>query len=248
MPPALPDFASRDLRWCQGNLQYFRLVHLPKLPTSRFNIMFAIQMFIGVAGLVTFIALAAVTAVLWPEDVAFPAISTAALYATWLLMYFTPKLAGLADAMLRSAKRYGGLARLLIGGLFETIFTFMLVPISVVGQTIFMLALAFGQTVVWDAPHRDRDGLAWSEAFTGLWPHTLFGLALLLLLAVGAPRAIPWFLPFLAGLLLSIPFAVATASPRLASLAARWRLCAIPEEFDTPAEIKAILSPAARAT
>ena len=28
-PPALPDFASRDLRWCQGNLQYLKSVGLP---------------------------------------------------------------------------------------------------------------------------------------------------------------------------------------------------------------------------
>jgi len=162
-------------------------------------------------------------------------------------MYFTPKLAGLLDAILRSAKRYGGAARLLIGGLVETLFTFILVPISMVGQTLFMIALLFGRTMAWNAQRRDRYRLAWSEAFASLWPHTTFGLALLLLLALGAPRTIPWFLPFLTGLVLAVPFAVATASPKLGALAAKWKLCAIPEEFETAAEIAAILPPPVRA-
>jgi membrane glycosyltransferase len=246
MPPALPDFAVRDLRWCQGNLQYFKLIHLPRLPTSRFNILFAIQMFIGVAGLVLFIVLAAVTAVAWPAETTFPTGSALAFYITWLVMYFTPKLAGLADAILRSAGRYGGTTRLLIGGVVETIFTFLLVPISLVGQSLFMVALLFGRTIAWNAQRRDRYRLAWREAFAVLWPQTLFGAAMLVLLVVGAPGAIPWFLPFLAGLVLAVPFAVATASPELGALAATWRLCAIPEEFETLTEIAAILPPPAR--
>lgn len=35
-PPTLPEFIRRDLRWCQGNMQYFRLLGLPGLlPVSR---------------------------------------------------------------------------------------------------------------------------------------------------------------------------------------------------------------------
>jgi len=241
-PPALPDFMVRDLRWCQGNLQYFKLVGLPKLPASRFNILFAIQMFIGVAGLILFVLLAAISAVLWPSSVAFPVVSALAFYLVWLFLYFAPKFAGVADAIIRSPRHYGGIGRLLGGGLLETVFTFMLVPISMVGQTIFMVALAFGKMVHWDAQRRDRYRLAWSEAFKVLWPHTLFGLAILALLVIGNPSAIPWFLPFLTGLVLSIPFAVFTASPELGAWAAKAKLCAIPEEFETLPEIAALES------
>ncbi len=239
-PPALPDFMVRDLRWCQGNLQYFKLVGLPKLPTSKFNILFAIQMFIGVAGLILFIVLAAISAVLWPAAVAFPAASALGLYLVWLLMYFTPKFAGLADAIIRSPKHYGGIGPLFLGGALETIFTFLLVPISMVGQTIFMVALAFGKMVHWDAQRRDRYRLQWSEAFKVLWPHTLFGASIFLLLLIGNPAAIPWFLPFLAGLLLSVPFAVFSASPELGAWGVQTKLCGIPEEFDTLPEIAAL--------
>lgn len=242
-PPALPDFMVRDLRWCQGNLQYFNLISLPKLPTGKFNILFAIQMFVGVAGLILFITLAAISAVLWPSNVAFPAASALGLYLLWLFMYFTPKFTGLADAIIRSPRHYGGIGRLLVGGVVETIFTLMLVPISMVGQTIFMVLLTFGKMVHWDAQRRDRYRLAWTEAAKVLWPHMLFGFSIFTLLAIGSPAAIPWFLPFLAGLLLSVPFAVFTASPELGAWGVRTKLCGIPEEFETPPEIVAISEP-----
>jgi membrane glycosyltransferase len=48
-------------------------------------------------------------------------------------------------------------------------------------------------------------------------------------------------LPFIAGPLLSIPFAVWTTSPELGALAEGHRFCGIPEEFDLPRELAAIL-------
>jgi membrane glycosyltransferase len=47
-PPRLPDFIRRDLRWCQGNLQYLRLVGRPGLlPMGRFQLCNAIAMYLG---------------------------------------------------------------------------------------------------------------------------------------------------------------------------------------------------------
>lgn len=240
-PPALPDFAVRDLRWCQGNLQYFKLVNLPKLPTSRFNILFAIQMFVGVAAFILFIVLTALACVMWPVGVPFATSSALGLYLLYIFMFLTPKIAGLLDAILRSSARYGGTAWLLIGGLVDTIFGFLLTSISMVGQAMFMAALVFGRSVRWDGQRRDRYRLAWSEAARMFWPHTLFGWAVFALLASGAPGAIVWFLPFIAGPMLAIPFAVLTTDQRLSAFAERTKLCAIPEEFDMPPELARIL-------
>jgi membrane glycosyltransferase len=107
-----------------------------------------------------------------------------------------------------------------------------------------MIGLLFGRRIGWDGQRRDDHRVPWAEAALGLWPQTALGCALLLLLAVAAPGAIPWFLPFLAGLVLAIPFAVLTSSPALGDLAARWRLCAIPEEFAMPPEIARLRRPA----
>jgi membrane glycosyltransferase len=243
-PPALPDFARRDLRWCQGNLQYLRLVGLPALfPTSRMQIAFAIQMFLVSPAILLFVILAALAAALLPPGAAFPAGSTFAFYLAFVAMYLSPKFFGMADALLRARPRYGGALRILIGGIAETVFTFLLVPVSMFNQTLFMTGLVFGRKTGWEVQQRDGYRVPWADAARGLWPATLFGLLVIAFLAFMAPAAIPWFLPFLGGLVLSIPFAVLTSLPEVGAAAVHWRLCAIPEEFETPAEISALLAP-----
>ncbi len=57
-PPDLLEFMRRDSRWCQGNLQYFRLIGLPGLkPVSRVQLLWAILMFLGVPAGTMFAAL-----------------------------------------------------------------------------------------------------------------------------------------------------------------------------------------------
>ncbi len=47
-PPTLLEFIRRDLRWCQGNMQYWRFLSLPDLrAVSRYQLALAIFMFIG---------------------------------------------------------------------------------------------------------------------------------------------------------------------------------------------------------
>ncbi len=241
MPPAMPDFAIRDLRWCQGNLQYLKLLDLPRLPMSQFNILFALQMFIGVAAFIVFVVFAVIACLLWPDGIEFPTGSALTLYILWIVMSFMPKIAGVLDAALRGAERYGGRLRLLLGSIVEAVFAFLLGSVSMLGQTIFMAGLLFGKKITWDGQRRDRYRLSWGEAAKVFWPHTLFGFVLLAVLAVGAPGAIIWFMPFLAGLLLAIPFAVVTALPELGAVAARYRFCGIPEEFDMPRDLAKIL-------
>jgi membrane glycosyltransferase len=48
-PPTALEFVRRDVRWCQGNMQYWRLLDLPGLLfMSRFQLAWAILMFLGV--------------------------------------------------------------------------------------------------------------------------------------------------------------------------------------------------------
>ncbi|HET6198016.1 MAG TPA: glucans biosynthesis glucosyltransferase MdoH, partial [Acetobacteraceae bacterium] len=47
-PPSLPDFIKRDLRWCQGNMQYLRLIgRLGLKPMGRFQLVNAVFMYLG---------------------------------------------------------------------------------------------------------------------------------------------------------------------------------------------------------
>ena len=47
-PPTLVEFIRRDLRWCQGNMQYRHFLQMPGLrPVSRYQLGLAILMFIA---------------------------------------------------------------------------------------------------------------------------------------------------------------------------------------------------------
>ena len=48
-PPTILEFSRRDVRWCQGNMQYLNLFDVKGLlPMSRFQLAWAVMMFIGV--------------------------------------------------------------------------------------------------------------------------------------------------------------------------------------------------------
>jgi membrane glycosyltransferase len=240
-PPALPDFIRRNSRWCLGNFQNLRLVGAPGLvPTSRFHLAFMAQKFFGAAAITVFALLAAVAAATWPSSVEFPSNSALALYLVVFILFFSPRLISLADSALRERERYGGLAWLLLGGMVEIVFTLLLTPLSMFAVTCFIIAMFSNRIVGWNGQRRDSYRINWANALRDQWPPTLFGATFLVVLAITTPGAIAWFLPFLTGLLLAVPFEVLTSSGALGAWAVRRKLCGIPEDFDPPAEIVAI--------
>lgn len=245
-PPTVLDFLHRHLRWCRGNLQYMKLRHEPGMLQAKpthFYLWLALELFFSMGGMVLFVTLAALAAASWPAETAFPVVSAAALYATWLGIYFMPKIVGTLDAFLFSPHRYGGRARLLLSSGIEALSTFILTPVANLTSSIFMLGLIFGRDnkVNWDGQRRECYSVPWNVAARALWPVTAFGVVLLAFLATTAPGAIVWFLPFAAGLLLAIPYTVVTSWPGLGALAAHWKILALPEEVETPAELAAVL-------
>jgi membrane glycosyltransferase len=240
-PPTIFEFSTRDLRWCQGNMQYFKLLNLAGLlPMSRFQLAWAILMFIGVPAMTGMIALAPLKAL--DGDGPFPAGAAIGLYLTFLAMYLSPKLAGLLDILLTpgGVARYGGLGRFLASAAIEVVFSFLLGAVTTFRLTLFMIGLVFGRSVVWNGQARDAHGVAWSTAMRGLWAPFLFGLAVCGALAVLAPAALLWSLPLTLGYLVAFPFAVVTAAPALGRWFTARGLCAIPEEFETPSEIRSL--------
>ncbi|HUA51169.1 MAG TPA: glucans biosynthesis glucosyltransferase MdoH [Candidatus Sulfotelmatobacter sp.] len=241
-PPTLPDYLQRNDRWCQGNIQNLRLFDLPGISLlSRFHLGFMAQKFIGAAAMLAFVTLAALACVLWPAEIAVPTRGFGALYALWLVLYFSPKLLGVTDALLREKTRYGGAGRLLLGALIETMFILLLAPVSSFAAAHSLIMLALGHSVSWGGQQRDGHRITWRGAWRSLWLPSAYGFGLLALLAFGAPGALAWFLPYLAGLVLAVPGAVLTASPALGAWLARHRLCATPEELAPPPEVAAVL-------
>jgi membrane glycosyltransferase len=243
-PPTLLEFTRRDLRWCQGNMQYFRLLGLKGIqPMSRFQLIWAISMFIGLPAWTAIIALAAIKPLDGEPTALFPAASALGLYSVFMLFYLAPKLAGFVDiALTRGAlARYGGGARFAAGAVTEILFSFLISAATTLRTSLFMVGLLFGKAVVWNGQARDAHALSWGTAARGMWPQTAFGVVLLAFALALAPGVILWSLPLTLGYFLAIPFAVATADPRFGAFLARTGLCAIPEEIETPAIIATLL-------
>ena len=243
-PPTMLDFLTRDGRWCQGNLQYVRLLGLPGLlPMSRFQLVWAILMFAGLPAWTVMIALLPLAARHFQSVAEFPVTLAKGLYVAFLLMYLAPKMTGLIDAVLTKGEvaRFGGPARFALSAAVELVFSFLQGAVSTIRTTIFMAGLLIlGRSVEWGGQSRDACGISWRTAIDQLWPQTLLGGLICGALWVISPVTLLWSLPLTAGYLLAVPFCVLTAGPRVGVWMKRTGLAGIPEDFEMPAELKAI--------
>jgi membrane glycosyltransferase len=237
-PPTLIEFLRRDLRWCQGNLQYLKLLHLPGLPfVSRYQLVFAILMFLGSPGWIGVLTLGALAVAISPDPAAFVRPDAGlALLAAVVLMWFAPKLATALDVMLRPTERarFGGGLRFLSGLAVEALFTLVLLPTMWLRHTLFMGGLPFGRAIGWIGQVREDHYVPLSDAIRHLWPHAAVGGGVIALLAATCPAAVPWAMVLAAGLCLAIPFATVTSSPRIGALLAKIGIGRLPEEVDPP--------------
>ncbi len=242
-PPTVVEFMARDTRWCQGNMQYGQLVGLKGLKTmSRFQLIWAMLMFLAIPASTVIIALLPALAADAATVADFPVAFAAGLYLTFLAMYLSPKIAGLLDVMLSKGgvARYGGWLRFTAGAVVELVFSFLQGAVSTIRTSIFMIGLLFGVRVRWSGQTRDAHGLPLLTATKAMWPQLVFGALVCGALYWVNPQTLLWSLPLTAGYLLAVPFASITASPTLGRVFAWLRLCGTPEEFDTPAEVRAL--------
>ncbi len=251
-PPTLLEFTRRDLRWCQGNMQYWHFLRMPGLkPVSRYQLAFAILMFIGSPAWMGMLLIGSAAVARAPTPGDFMRWDAGiAILALVLAMWFAPNIATLIDVVTRPSLRrmFGGGIRFTASVAITVVFVVLLAPIQWASHTVFFARLLCGRTVGWGAQARDDHEVPWALAFHNLWPQTLFGLAPVLLLALTAPAALPWALFIAAGPLLSIPLAVVTASPAVGRTLIALGLDRLPEETAPPAELLALGLPAIEMT
>jgi membrane glycosyltransferase len=250
-PPTLIEFIRRDLRWCQGNMQYWHFLLIPGLKlVSRYQLVFAILMFLGSPAWMGLLVLGTAALALTGSPEAFMrADAGIAVFVLVLVMWFAPKIATIMDVLARPSLRqsFGGGLRFLAGVLVETIFTLMLLPIMWFGHTMFLIRLLTGRKVGWTAQTRDDHQVPWAIAARALWPQTVLGWAVLLVLGATVPAAIPYALFLAGGLALSIPLAILTTMPAAGPAMVRTGLCQLPEETAPPPELTALALPAIEA-
>jgi membrane glycosyltransferase len=247
-PPTLVEFIHRDQRWCQGNMQYWHFLRMPGLPfLSRYQLAFAILMFLGSPAWMGLLLIGSAAVALAPTPADFMRWDAGiAVLVLVLAMWFAPNIATVIDVLTRAKLRhlFGGGVRFSASFMITIVFVVLVAPIMWASHTLFLMRLLLGRTLDWGAQARHDHEVPWSLACRQFWPQTLIALAPVLLLAVAAPSAVPYALLIAAGPLLSIPLAVATAAPALGCALIAAGLDRLPEETLPPPELRALKLPA----
>jgi membrane glycosyltransferase len=256
MPSNILDYAKRDRRWCQGNLQHLRLLTAKGLhPLSRLHFLLGVMAFVSSPlwllltslGLLQLIDQASTELnyfppgyhlfPLWPVIKTTEAIS---LFAVTIGMLLTPKLLALLLAM-RNAKRraaFGGGVNLLCSTLLEIIFAALLAPVMMVFHSLFVISILSGYSIGWNAQPRGNRGLTIIESVIYHTWQMALGFAAWALVAAVVPDHIWWIAPVILGLLLSVPLAVVSSRADIGHVLMRCRLMSTPEEIRPSQELR----------
>jgi membrane glycosyltransferase len=248
VPSNLLDYAVRDRRWVQGNLQHARLLLAPGLhPMSRLHL--AMGIFAYLASPLWLLLLTLSSAMVVDHqltgDIYFG--PTRTLFPQWPryhwpeihgllgltgVLLFGPKILALTLRLwsTRSARRFGGRIALVLSFLLEAVFSTLLAPVMMLFHTTFVVRILAGNAVGWPAQPRGDRGMAWRQALARHTGHALLGIATLAALGLLAPDYVPWILPVVTGLLLSVPMAVISSRRGVGIAARKLRLFVTPEE------------------
>lgn len=256
MPPTLLDELKRDRRWCQGNLQNFRLFLTQGLhPAHRAVFMTGVMAYLSAPLWFLFLVLS--TALLavnvlsepiyfsqpyqlfpnWPEWHPEWAIR---LFGATATLLFLPKLLSALLLICKPSewKGFGGPLRLFGSVLLEMTFSAALAPIRMLFHTRFVTAALLGIAIQWKSPPRDDAETHWSEALQHHWGGTVLGVIWTGGVYWLNPTFLWWLLPVAGSLILAIPLSVMSSRVGLGQWFRGRRFFLIPEESLPPRELR----------
>ncbi len=246
-PPTLIDHLTRDRRWCQGNLQ-----HIPLLAAQGFRSESRGHFATGVMAylcsplwlvtlLVSLVALRQdhvdpVADIGQRPVLAWQAAHTtdiAVLIGVMLVLLLAPKLFALL-LLLRdpdARRSHGGAWGLTLSVLLESLFSALLAPIMMLSQSAAVAKILSGEVGGWGVQIRHEIGASLGAVTRAFRVHTLVAVAATGAVVIALPDCAWWFVPVLAGPLLSIPIAFISSSSSVG------RYALLSGLFVTPAEV-----------
>ena len=245
-PPTLVEFLRRDLRWCQGNMQYWYFLGLPGLKfVSRYQLVFALLMFLGSPAWIGMLVLGtlATASANNLSDIVEPT-TAIVLFPHHLRDVVHAEIfhrRGCADARRRRAARSA--ARRGSSLAYSSRRSSRSCSCRSCGSATRCFWSACCSAAA-SAGSGRRATITQSRsrvAIRNFWAQTLLGVASLVILAMTHPAAIPIASFIAAGLALSIPLAILTSSPQLGDVMARIGLCGLPEERDVPPALRSLV-------
>lgn len=227
-PATLVDFAKRDRRWLQGNLQHSRLIYARGFHTvNRLHFVLGIMSYVSSPLWAVFLLISAIIAYRVPSDAAGKPLAlgldghlpwgyttqAVGLFVLTLILLFLPKVLAILDLRRQPGglERFGGTGKIVAGILVET-FTFtLLAPILMVYHTKFVILTLCRQSIGWKSQRRGGTG-DWPirEAVEAHLGHTILGIVAAFVIMSISPAMTLWMAPLLVGLILSIPISLAT--------------------------------------
>ena len=251
-PGNLIDFAKRDRRWLQGNLQ-----HAPLVFARGFHAVNRLHFTLGILSYLAsplWFALLLVSCVIaWRADAAplhslarsaLPWSLTAqavGLFVATLVLLFAPKFLALRDlARQRGAlATFGGWRSVAAGIVLETLTFTLIAPILMLFHTKFVLLTLARQKIAWGTQRRGAAGeSSWEEAVSAHFGQTVFGASLAFFVFGVSPTLGWWMSPLLAGMLLSIPISCVTGSGAVGRRLREGGVFLTPDETAPSAELR----------
>lgn len=255
-PPSITEFAARDRRWCQGNLQHSKVLRARGLHwVSRLHFLTGIGAYITAPMWLVFLIIGILISLqahfirpeyfpkgfsLFPQWPAEDPIRAAWMFGATMAMLIAPKLLALVAALCRTTTRrgFGGGFAAFASVLLEVILSALIAPSMMLFQSQAVAGVILGRDGGWQVQRRDDGSLPWSELTRRYGPVTVVGLALGSAAYAVSLSLFLWMTPVIVGLLLAIPLAVLTARTDIGTRLRKLGLLIVPEEHAPPAVLQ----------
>ena len=249
-PPTMIDFATRDRRWCQGNIQHLEILVSKHIhPISRIHFTIGIMSYLSSPLWFIFLTAGILVALghvyfppeyfsneqsLFPNWPIFDKLGTITLFLISMFMLIFPKFLGMIIYIKNNKlKNIGGLFGTFKSVLAEIVFSALIAPIMMVFQTKFVWEILTGQDVGWKT--QSREGFTtWQDALRRHCGHTLLGILTTYVVYTQLPSLFYWMLPVTVGLIFSIPLSVLSSYEGIGNFALKHNWFVIPEEKHIP--------------
>ncbi len=236
VPANMVDYAVRDRRWVQGNIQHLGMLATKGLSwRSRMHFVFGAFAYISSLLLFAMLLLGTADALVKAATPTQFFMSQYQLFPSWQvakqdMMQFTlwgtaallilPKLLGITLALIQRRQEFGGTWTLLKGATLELVVAILIAPLMMFYHSYFVLSVLVGHKVKWEAQARDGESVPWRVAIK----YTQLMSCLAVVWAVSTwyytPALFMWLLPVLLPMVLAAPI-IRLSSHRGMGVAAR---------------------------
>ena len=246
-PPTMIDFAIRDRRWCQGNMQHMKVLISKGLhPVSRVHFIIGIMSYLSSPLWLSFLLVGLAIALgreffppvyfsetrsLFPDWPIFDKVGTISLFIISMVMLVLPKFMGLIIYYRQEKRASKGALK---STLLEIVCSALTAPIMMMFQSKFVWDIFAGKDSGWNTQNRDDAATSFKTAFSRHIWHTVLGIVTTLVVWFYAHELFWWMLPITLGLMLSIPISMLTSQESVGKWFLRHGWFVIPEEVREP--------------